>query len=223
MTPHRNTVCLALPSLAVSLLTVFGMSQSAMGEQSTTLFFPNVRESVRVAGIVYGPEQTFETSAHARYDELRNGMFITVDIPNSLSLNSTLVSGVVETPNSELLFGPLTFGDLPDPRAVVPICEAADSASKIQPEQAQLLRSLVEIRQRRVQVIQKTIKEMAVPALVERLTRLESQFGFQYKEPFSAELSATEIAARLDALYHAITRYKFYKGQRERLETRPSE
>ncbi len=199
----------------VFLLLLLGPS-FLHADQSTTLFFPGLRQVARASGLIYSDTTTREAPAEWKYDNERDGVFLTVEIPRDLQSSSTLVSGVaLDAESSELQFSPITFADLPDPRAVVPMCDLSSTTFKVAHSQEALMESLVEIRERRIQVNNKKLAELAPKELIDRLKRLESGFGFHYKEQLSLNLPPEQLATRLDALFYAISRYEYHKKERQ--------
>ena len=59
----------------------------------------------------------------------------------------------------------------------------------------------------------KKLKEVETPELMKRLQKLERNFGFSYNEELSIDLEPEILSKRLDELFYAIKRYKFYRSQ----------
>lgn len=184
----------------------------AAEDPSTTLFFPDVRNVEQAAGLIYSNDKTIQTAANWRFDDQRGGTFVTVKIPRSSNTKTSLVSGAVITNEKGLIMGPLTFIDLPDPRSLVPICKAVEVPAELASAKEAPLTSLVEIRERRVQLLIKQFEAAADRPLIDRLSKLERGFGFEYKEPLNLSLPPAELASRLDTLLHAIKRYKYFRS-----------
>ena len=185
----------------------------AYAQHMANVFFPEIRSVRSATGLVYAQQQTMEVPAQWSYDAERNGVVLKIQLPANLPPHETLVSGVIVDENSQLNFGPLSVADLGNPLSFVASCSATP-APQISGTQAGLFSQLVEIRQRRVQVARKKLRETVSPELFKRLRELEKGFNIERDKPLSLDLSPGELSERLDVLFHTVKRYEFYKSRK---------
>lgn len=174
----------------------------------STLFFQGVDDVTNASGIILDGENSTQVTATWNYDKERGGTLVKVSVPSN-----TVFTGAVESASNGLIFSPVTYAELSDPRTLVSLCTPESVSINIAQTQAQTLQSLAEVRERRVSLAQKKLKTIHTPELIDRLKKLESNFGFTYKNELSINLEPEELSKRLDELYHAILRYKHYRAQ----------
>lgn len=196
--------------LSAFLCGVIFTSQTCNAQHLTKVFFPNMKEARLARGMIYTQERSVEVPATWEHDSAREGITVTIPVPQELSLSETLVSGVVIDENNQIALSPLTIADLGNPMTIVPVCEPGTDL-RVRPEQEGLYRQLVEIRERRAQVAQKKLRDTVSPALFERLRQLEVSFQLNSGKPLSFDLPVEELAERLDILYAAVERYELHK------------
>ncbi|MCI5065841.1 hypothetical protein MRY87_08970 [bacterium] len=188
--------------------------REASAEHISHIFFAGEKEVQAAYGLLYVGKTTREVPATWSYDEDRDGVLLSIEIPEDLPLQKTLVSGVMIDGSSQLQLSPLTIADLSTPTAVVPICERSTPLD-LPESQRGLFEQLVEIRQRRVQVSRHKLERMFSAPLFERLHELEKGFDIGNEKPLSLELPMSELSERLDTLFHAITRYEMYTSNKQ--------
>lgn len=176
----------------------------------TNFFFPEIRGVQHASGLVYTLDKTIEVPAQWKYDEQRRGVILSVILPKNFQPQQTFVSGVVVDDKSQLTLGPVARADFHDPETMIPMC--GDSVGdNLREGQEGLFKKLVEVRERRIEVAEKKMKETISPKLFQRLRELENAFSLRYTNPLTPDLPIEELAERLDVLYYTIKRYDFYK------------
>lgn len=119
------------------------------------------------------------------------------------------------TPGGELLTNAVQNSeDVSRLNKNLPICDTRLSLSNENYKQGELFASLIELRQKRKLHIESKISSILSGEMLQKLRRLEENFGFRHEKPLGPELSTGELVTRLDALTHAIKLYKTYKSQR---------
>lgn len=127
-----------------------------------------------------------------------------------------------ETPNYALAYAITQQGNLVSSpalyvhqaetlRAELPQCETKLVLQDSHYEQAELFQALILLRQKRKEYVQKKIVELFPEEMQEKLTRLESNFGYRYDKPISGELPLAELIHRLEALNSTVNLYETHR------------
>ncbi len=84
--------------------------------------------------------------------------------------------------------------------------------------QESLLIELVEVRNKRKDLLDKNIETLFSPDLIFMLTNLEKYFGFTYDAPIDLSLSKEDLLVRLERIKIALNNVDVHKASRMRIE-----
>ncbi len=185
----------ALPSISLAEIQVF--VRGSLTPQKASL-------------IVFQADEMYEYEANWSTTEDKAGLLVTsstAPVPNDATLASALV--IDETGEYHLSTPAYALSQ----RNMLErkMCGNESLGFAVQPGQAGLLRSLVDVRMRRLNASKARLAQVLDSDTVEHLARIEKGFGFESKPPLSVDLPAVELAHRLDRLLHTIRRYEYFK------------
>lgn len=127
---------------------------------------------------------------------------LTVDLEDGDLLPKTRVTFVATTQSGEIIPGPLTWITEPE-KSVAPaqtLCQSrpdSEQISKLFALEEKALRTLLEVRTTRAQVLEKRLRQQLTPETIAQLERMEGEFGLSRTPRLTMDLELPELTRRI--------------------------
>ncbi|MCB0344087.1 MAG: hypothetical protein KDD66_03175 [Bdellovibrionales bacterium] len=127
---------------------------------------------------------------------------LSVTLEDQDILPKTRVTFVATTASGAVIPGPLSWISEPE-KVFSPkdrLCQSrpdSDQITKLFSLDEKALRTLLEVRTTRAQVLENRLRDLLSPATIEQLRRLESEFGLTTSPPLTMELELHELTRRI--------------------------
>ena len=121
----------------------------------------------------------------------------------------TVASAIVRTAAGDVAFGFVkSLSEQTLDTVSLPTCDASEGESPALESQVGLIRSLVQVRTARREIVQKKLAAVMAEDFLETMKKLERGFGLVYSSELSSELPPSELVDRLSRLLNAVTNYR---------------